>query len=63
MREIGEHLKLTEARISQIHAQAIAQLRATMPEGDIARLLKPRRKPRNDGVEDTGAAPLSPAAD
>ncbi len=46
MREIGEHLGLSEARISQLHAQTIAQLRVTMPDGDIAALLKPRRQPR-----------------
>lgn len=46
MREIGEHMGLSEARISQLHAQTIAQLRVTMPDGDIATLLKPRRQPR-----------------
>lgn len=59
MREIGEQMRLTEARISQIHAQAIAQLRATMPEGDISKLLKPRRRPRTPEAEtpDATAAP------
>lgn len=53
MRTIGEQLHLTEARISQIHAQAIAQLRATMPDGDIGRLLKPRRKARSTSNPDS----------
>ena len=47
MLQIARQLHLTEARISQLHTQAIALLRASMPEGDIARLLQPRRNPRH----------------
>lgn len=46
MREIAQQLHLTQARISQLHAQAIALLRASMPEGDISQLLQPRRQAR-----------------
>ena len=47
MHQIGEQLQVSEARVSQIHAQAIAQLRALMvdSEGAIA-TLKPRRTAR-----------------
>jgi RNA polymerase sigma factor for flagellar operon FliA len=47
MSEIGVELGLTEARISQIHAQIIATLRAKMRDdvGDFS-LLKPRKKQR-----------------
>lgn len=47
MREIARQMHLTQARISQLHAQAIALLRAGMPDGDIAALLRPRRTPRS----------------
>jgi RNA polymerase sigma factor for flagellar operon FliA len=50
MLEIARQLHLTEARISQLHTQAIALLRANMPEGDITRLLQPRRTPRSAPV-------------
>ncbi len=47
MHEIGKHLKVTEARVSQIHAQAIAELRACLVDGSGAiPVLKPRRSPR-----------------
>lgn len=47
MLRIGEQLGLTEGRISQIHSQAIAKLRAAViePEGSPS-LLAPRRNPR-----------------
>jgi RNA polymerase sigma factor for flagellar operon FliA len=46
MHEIGKTLRLTEARISQLHTQTIAQLRAVIVEGTMAALLKPRTKRR-----------------
>ena len=46
MHEIGKMLRLTEARISQLHTQTIAQLRAVIVEGSMATLLKPRSKRR-----------------
>jgi RNA polymerase sigma factor for flagellar operon FliA len=47
MRVIGNHLHVSKARVSQMHAQAIAQLRALILEGeDCPTLLKPRNKPR-----------------
>jgi len=47
MHEIGKRLKVTEARVSQVHAQAIAQLRAELADGEGAMaVLKPRRAPR-----------------
>ena len=47
MREIGAKLGLTEGRISQIHAQAIARLRAAVLGGEVRNtLLAPRRKKR-----------------
>ena len=47
MREIGAKLGLTEGRISQIHAQAIARLRAAVLGGEVrTTLLAPRRKKR-----------------
>jgi RNA polymerase sigma factor FliA len=46
MHEIGNKWGLTEARISQLHTQTIAQLRVSMPNGDITSLLKARNKPR-----------------
>lgn len=57
MRTIAERLGLSEARISQLHTQTIAELRATMPDGDIGTLLKPRRKPR---PPEAPAAPTPP---
>lgn len=57
MREIAEKLSLSEARISQLHTQTIAELRAAMPDGDINTLLKPRRKPRAESGA-TAPAPL-----
>jgi len=46
MHAIAVSMELTEARISQLHTQAIAHLRAAMPDGDIAQLLKPRARER-----------------
>ena len=47
MRQIGETLALSEGRVSQIHAQAIARLRAAVLGGaEKLPLLAPRRKPR-----------------
>ena len=47
MKEIGARLGLTEGRISQIHAQAIARLRAAVLGGEVrTTLLAPRRKKR-----------------
>lgn len=48
MKEIGTKLGLTEGRISQIHAQAIARLRAAVLGGEQkTTLLAPRRKKRD----------------
>ena len=45
MRQIGEKLGLSESRVSQIHTQAIATLRARIiDESSTPTLLKPRRK-------------------
>ncbi len=48
MHEVGKTMGLSESRISQLHAQTIAHLRASFTsDGDSAPpLLKPRRKPR-----------------
>jgi RNA polymerase sigma factor for flagellar operon FliA len=47
MREIGDLLGVTEGRVSQIHAQAIARLRgAVIGDGEERSLLAPRRQPR-----------------
>lgn len=47
MHEIGKRLKVTEARISQVHAQAIAELRSSLVDGTGAiPVLKPRRSVR-----------------
>jgi RNA polymerase sigma factor for flagellar operon FliA len=47
MHEVGKILALSESRISQLHTQAIAQLRAAFAtDGEPAAILKPRRKPR-----------------
>ena len=47
MRKIGKVLTLSESRVSQIHTQAIALLRAAFLGGDeSASLLKPRRQAR-----------------
>lgn len=49
MREIGDILGLSEGRISQIHTQAIARLRACLLEGhETPVALTPRRRVRND---------------
>lgn len=43
MKEIGHQLALSEARISQVHAQAVARLRAAVLGGEaVSPLLKPR---------------------
>lgn len=47
MQAIGRHFQLSESRVSQLHAQAIAQLRAVIMEGETSpALLKPRSQPR-----------------
>ena len=47
MHQIGEKMQVSEARVSQIHTQAIAQLRARMVDGSGAMTaLKPRRSSR-----------------
>ncbi len=47
MRKIGHLLGLTEARVSQLHAQAIAKLRASFTDDTAPPpILKPRRKSR-----------------
>lgn len=47
MRQIGEHLGLSEARVSQLHASAIASLRAHMLDAEqLQELLQPRRATR-----------------
>lgn len=47
MREIGTRLGVGESRVSQLHAQAIAELRATLQSRDARfSMLKPRRAPR-----------------
>lgn len=49
MREIGDMLKISEARVSQLHSHAIAQLRAALLGGEErAEVLKPRSRPRPD---------------
>ena len=45
--ESARHLGLSEARISQMHTQSIAQLRASLAMRDVQRLLTPRKRPRN----------------
>jgi hypothetical protein len=47
MHQIGKLMQVSEARVSQIHAQAIAELRAMLVDesGSIASL-KPRRSAR-----------------
>jgi RNA polymerase sigma factor for flagellar operon FliA len=48
MHQIGTQLRVTEARVSQIHAQAIAELRARMLDDTGAMpTLKPRRSARS----------------
>jgi len=51
MHEIAKHLGLSEARISQMHTQSIAQLRASLADRDIERLLTPRMRPRDEPDE------------
>lgn len=47
MHEVGRALGISEARVSQLHAHSIAQLRADILGGEEgAALLKPRSKPR-----------------
>jgi RNA polymerase sigma factor for flagellar operon FliA len=47
MREVGQWMALTEARVSQLHAQAIAKLRASFTDDNAPpTILKPRRQPR-----------------
>ena len=47
MHEIGSVLNISEARVSQLHTQTIAQLRAVLfTEDPSASVLKPRKKPR-----------------
>jgi RNA polymerase sigma factor FliA len=47
MREIGQRLEISEARVSQLHSHAIAQLRAgILGELPATALLKPRTKER-----------------
>jgi RNA polymerase sigma factor for flagellar operon FliA len=47
MREVGQWMGLTEARVSQLHAQVIAKLRASFTHDNTPPpILKPRRKPR-----------------
>jgi RNA polymerase sigma factor FliA len=47
MHQIGEKMHVSEARVSQIHAQAIALLRARMVDGTgVIAALKPRRAAR-----------------
>lgn len=51
MHEIGKKLKVSEARVSQIHAQAIALLRSRMvDDGGAMPALKQRRTARTSGV-------------
>jgi RNA polymerase sigma factor FliA len=51
MKEIAKRLGLTEGRISQIHAQAIAKLRVAVLGGEVkTTLLAPRRKKREATV-------------
>ena len=45
MRSVGEKIELTEGRVSQIHSQAIAKLRAAViGVDDSPSLLTPRRR-------------------
>lgn len=47
MVEIGKLLQVSEARVSQVHAQAIAELRARLLDGSgLIPVLKPRRSAR-----------------
>lgn len=49
MHQIGKRIKVSEARVSQIHAQAIAQLRARLLDDSGAiPVLKPRRTARSE---------------
>ncbi|MDD5030106.1 MAG: RNA polymerase sigma factor FliA [Rhodoferax sp.] len=61
MHEIGAVLSLSEARISQLHSQAIAQLRASfVTEQDLPTLLEPRRKVRSQAAAPQPVAALNP---
>ena len=47
MREIGEILGMSEARVSQLHASAIASLRSRLLDaGQLKKILQPRRTAR-----------------
>jgi RNA polymerase sigma factor for flagellar operon FliA len=47
MHEVGKALGVSEARVSQLHMQTIAQLRADILGGEVGTsILKPRTKPR-----------------
>lgn len=51
MHQIGSLMRLTEARVSQIHAQAIVELRALLvDESGAIPALKPRRTARTGGI-------------
>ena len=50
MHEIGSVLRLSEARISQLHTQTIAQLRSNLHEHHLGTLLRPRSKSRKASV-------------
>lgn len=61
MHEIGTVLSLSEARISQLHTQAIVQLRASfVVDEDPPPVLKPRRKARDDAAVVPAAAAYTP---
>lgn len=50
MREIGVHLGLTEARVSQLHASAIANLRAQLMGASAPKVLRPRKAVRDSAA-------------
>jgi RNA polymerase sigma factor for flagellar operon FliA len=58
MHEIATHLGLSEARISQMHTQSIAHLRASLADRNIQRLLTPRMRPR-EAPDDSEYSALS----
>lgn len=61
MHEIGTVLSLSEARISQLHSQAIAQLRASfVTEEEPPPVLKPRRKARSSAATPDQASANTP---
>ena len=58
MLAIGKVLGLTEARVSQLHSQAIAELRAMVVEDQgFKALLTPRRQTRRSAAEKSGPKP------